>query len=431
MILLPRPTDFLVSPSHSRLHRVLASYSDSPEQSVVINAAGDLCVMGDPIYSISNSCFSFEGNNYTGGPDIWTDMAAWWSGGTIGPTADPTADYSSIDGTVAIDAGLYTIFSVNFLTVWYAHGQKEIFEAWLEDAVGAGNWFCDAYAESLFVPTVGIYSFSGDPAGWTELLDAPACPSTARIVVQACHTGQLDVFGNIMSVVGDMQIVSGHLIFGPSVVPFISEYCIQAFKGISNVEGNCAGMLFGFQDGSTTDRNYQLWGIDTGLAIYGDCNYNWPLYGMQSMMRFDINDHTIGLAFMYSAQLAVSGGGHASSKSNCGSFSFFDMQTNIEGGDPDSHFYYMYGFSDSCSFGWRIDHWKGIYLQNHSAHSADSWGLYNQDRTYMGGTVVLTNGALQLVTLADFAAANNSVYISSEAGGIVHKDSGGTVHPLF
>ena len=309
--------------------------------------------------------------------------------------------------------------------------------------VGSGNWVCDSYSTGLFVPSAGVYAFTGYPSGWTLAATYPT-PAVNRIVgystkLSSDGTAQigsdLTVGGNT-TVGGDLlQVTHGKLLFGTSAVPFLSDYIIQAFKAIANPSGNAAGMIVGFQDGSNSPVNSQLWGIDTGLALYGNCSYNWPVYALQAMARVDVNSHVVGSLSLVSAGATIAGGavGHETNISTVGSMYGYDFFVNSQGCDPSSNIMNFYGLHDSVahSLGFNIGNYYGVYLENHSADASNSWGLYNKDRTYMGGMVVRNDGTLQPVHLSNSVTANDSMYFSTDNNALVYKDSSGVVHPLY
>lgn len=72
---------------------------------------------------------------------------------------------------------------------------------------------------------------------------------------------------------------------------------------------------------------------------------------------------------------------------------------------------------------------KGIVIRGAASQSAnlEEW----QDSTGSVLSAIRSNGAIQPATLADSAAANNSIYYSSTAGKLVYKDSAGTVNNLY
>jgi len=71
-----------------------------------------------------------------------------------------------LDGNADIDCGIYIADieeSEEVFTVYYEHGQKGVME---EAMLTALNASCYDYAESLFVPTDGVYEYQGDPVNW-------------------------------------------------------------------------------------------------------------------------------------------------------------------------------------------------------------------------------------------------------------------------
>jgi hypothetical protein len=76
-----------------------------------------------------------------------------------------------LDGNTDIDCGIYIANSEEseeVFTVYYEHGQKGVME---EAMLTALNASCYDYAESLFVPTDGVYEYQGDPVNWS--IDVP------------------------------------------------------------------------------------------------------------------------------------------------------------------------------------------------------------------------------------------------------------------
>jgi hypothetical protein len=376
--------------------------------------------------------------------ETWMDGALWFTGDDVTPIVYGGIDFSNIDGVTNISSGLYELDfgggTYVWLTVYYMYGQKTNMETWMDGAIGAGNWQCDDYYDGLFIPSSGSYSFSGYPSGWTlsDGYTSPVVTDNKTYKTQILANGNVTV-GNELSAMGNItqhgdqltiHSTNPRLLIGTSPVPFLADFCLQAFKAISNSGGNVAGGLFGLQDSSNSPVNYQMWGLSTGLALYGDTNYNWPVYGLQAMTRVDINDHTINTIDLASASFAMSGGSHlGSSKSTIGSLTGFGFDARSEGADPTSRVYNMYGFKDSMvTPGFLIDNFYGIWIGNHSGDAVNSWGIYNQDKTYLGGLTVLTNGELQPASVADATASNNSIYLSTNTGNLSYKDSSGNVH---
>jgi len=151
-----------------------------------------------------------------------------------------------------------------------------------------------------------------------------------------------------------------------------------------------------------------MWGIDSGLSLYGDCNYTSP-FGIQSGMRLDNNNKWTYYPIMVDARFTLSGGAHGvENRSNVAQLTMYRMFTNREGGSNASQTWYMYGLKDEMSFDWPVSNFYGIYLLNHSTYASNSWGIWNNDRTYLGGNVNLNgelsgNGRINLArTVTDY-----------------------------
>lgn len=403
-----------------------------------LSASGTINVALDTVYSIVDSCFNYSGKAYISDPVlVGFTGSLWFTGSDVTPLVFGGADFSAIDGTTDVAIGLYNISLGGdvYLTVYYMAGQKANLETWMDGAVGVGMWSCDATYASGFTPIASIYAFNGYPIGWTL---SPTYP-TPEVTSTSTYTTQLKPDGNVSvgtdldvtynTTIGrNLQVTGAKLLLGSAAVPFIVDYCLQGFKAISNSGGNVAGMLFGLQEGSAVDVPDQLWGIDTGLALYGNCNYTSNVYGLQSMARIDINDHLVNILNMMDARFTMSGGSYPNTESNVGVLNMYNMQTSREGGSADSRTSYMYGLHDSTNFDWVVDNWFGVYLANHSAAATNSWGLYNLDRTYLGGAIVLSTGEIQPVTRANASVANNSIFVDSATGNLSYKDSSGITH---
>ena len=112
-------------------------------------------------YTLSDSCFSYGGHNY------WTA-----SGGTVfwDSAAVAVKQYTftwAMAGNKNIDCGLYSydLSGTTYRsTIWYENGQKALMEAQLSTYL---TITCVAYSTSLFTVSGGVYTYQGNPSGWT------------------------------------------------------------------------------------------------------------------------------------------------------------------------------------------------------------------------------------------------------------------------
>jgi hypothetical protein len=116
-------------------------------------------------YLMSNSPFTYgEGAVISDGMGVWDS----YSNKVCMSMANVVW---RLDGNADIDCGIYisNIEEVEqVFTVYYEEGQKGTMEEVMMTALNAS---CYDYAESLFVPTDGVYEYQGDPVNWS--IDVP------------------------------------------------------------------------------------------------------------------------------------------------------------------------------------------------------------------------------------------------------------------
>lgn len=186
-----------------------------------------------------------------------------------------------------------------------------------------------------------------------------------------------------------------------SLFPGQTDYMLQAFKSIQNPTGGVPAVAIGLQDSSTEDVNVQLWALNMGLSLYGDCNYNWTAYGLQSSYRVDIGGHTLARAVCNSSNITLTGGSHASSLSTVGESILYEASLTYQNCDPDSTFESVFMFKDSTNLdgSFKVTNYYGLYIPDHTAHvDNECWGIWNASPTYLGGPVTY-GGNLNLTGL--------------------------------
>lgn len=185
-------------------------------------------------------------------------------------------------------------------------------------------------------------------------------------------TGNPDVTG---------VVVSAALV--QPLLPGMSDCLIQAFQQLVNPAGGAVAFILGFQDSSNVDNFNQCWAMNFGISNYGARN-NWaPVYGVQSSYRLGHDNHLMVLLNMISTRFTMADGGGGSNINNVGSLTFYEAQDSREGGSVLSHETIRTLFMDNTNFDWSVDHAYTLYARNHGGVCADSWGVYNLDRTYL------------------------------------------------
>jgi len=347
-------------------------------------------------YILSDSVYSYDGTDYIGSADLGGEYAFWWDGTTVTVVTDPTVDFTPIDGMTGIDCGLYVLAGTYNLSVWYMHGEKTDFETWLTSQIawtgGSGVYL----GENLLVPTDGIYAYAGDPTGWDIVATYTDPPDAAETIVAGAA---IDAFGRFrvtstsqflddIALTGDLNI-AGQINIGGTGIP-INDWAIQGIKHVTLTSGTAAALNFLLQSSTAGGVSANLYALTPYLALYGDSNYTGGLKLLGGQYRLDINNNTCSVLYGGNINVtATAGAGYDSGNSNFTSFYGWTYDFTQEGSATLTGTN-VYGFKTPINLGSAtIGTHYGFFASDLSSYATTSWGIYNEDRTYLGNTVIL------------------------------------------
>lgn len=433
-------------------------YDGSRDPDVAMDPGDEFTVQGDAfevagsskLYTGSNSPLTMSGTNYYTAGDVSVVYGIWdaaWTATVLSDSGVLDTEVDGLDETYG-DINAYAVDALGddsvLLTVYSNSGTDSAIVQLISTFTGT----LTAQVEHSWKP-----AFSQDPSGFYAWVGTPsvAAPSGStswpdppyleadQIALFRVDSGTTTFRSENATIFESdlMQVTDGKVLFGSSVVPFLTDYLIQAFKNIANPGGNVAGMLFGFQDSSSSDFTDQMWGISTGMSLYGDANYSIirPLY---NSIRLDNNDKTVNIMSMVDATLTLASGAHSGSQSNVNLLTYYGAGYSREGGSPLSSISQVTLFNDGTAFDCVVGSFYGLYIRDHSAEATASWGIYNLDRSYFGRQLELQDNSYILFegTLDDFETIvdavnptqDNTIYFPNASGTVaLTSDLSGTV----
>lgn len=353
----------------------------------------------------------------------------------------------SVDGTfnigvvcVAIAGGAFGNVTFYFDTNDFTGGvnpvpatnRDDYFDTWLADATGAPI--------SVDYYHAAIFTFNGDADyTWANPDSKVICGgftspphiyamrgeginverSTGNIVLNGTLT---NTFDKKMSWVGKIDVGTG------GSLPLL-DYCIQVSKNMAYAGSGTASALNFFLSLTNNTASSVLYaGVYGGVSIQGSANVG-IVSGAYLGNRFD-SAVTTGVSIGAQANVTLTNNGPAITDNVGYICGINDESGGGSSGTITSNTAFR-GYALASKGGWSVSTSYTLYCYDNSAYATTSWGVYNLDRSYLGGTIVNTDGTIVPVSLADASAANSTIYYSTTQSKLVFKDSGGTVNALY